>query len=282
MTISQVLQRVLERFKITQPSARHEADILLAFVLNQPGEYLYTHPEHNISHLQIKKFESLLSRRLKGWPIAYLVGRKDFYNLSFIVSPAVLIPRPDSEILIDLVKQNPIAHKRQVLIADIGTGSGNIAITLARGLPAAQIIASDISLGALRIAKLNARRYKLLRRIHFYHGSLLSPMRRRQMDIVVANLPYLTNYQIRHSPTPEIKSEPTQALAGGRRGFEIIHKLLRQITTYRLSPQLIVLEIDPSQTKLLREAVRRNLSEYNATVLPDYGGIKRFGVLTKR
>ena len=278
MTIAQTLQYALKRCRATSQPAQLDAEVLLSFVLGHPIEYLLSHPEQVVSTLHKVRYDRLLKKRALGWPIAYLVGEKEFYKLRFFVSPNVLIPRPETEQLVDYLINYPLSHRARIRIADIGTGSGNLVVTLAQYLKKANFIATDISRATLNIAAKNARLHKVANRIQFRHGSLLSPIRHSRVDIVVANLPYLTKYQIRHSPTPEIRFEPGRALDGGRHGFEKIHAFLRQLSKSKVLAGLIALEIDPAQKKLLFTAVQKLLPSYTITFLSDYSRKIRFAV----
>lgn len=281
MTIAQILKSYRLPTYSSTSAVQNDFDLLLAFSINRPIEFIYTHPDFILSARQIKTFTSLIRRRSKNWPVAYLMRQRVFFKRSFFVSPSVLIPRPATERIIDLIACLSYANKSGVNIADIGTGSGNIVISLACRLKKANFYATDISLAALKVASANAQRYKLARRIHFFRGSLIFPLRHMPIDIIAANLPYLTDKQIRRSPTPEILREPRIALAGGRNGFEIIHKLLTNIAKNGSKPKHVILEIDPKQKKLLKKTASQLLPEFTATFQSDYSGIIRFALLER-
>ncbi|MFA5107022.1 MAG: peptide chain release factor N(5)-glutamine methyltransferase [Patescibacteria group bacterium] len=279
MTIAQSLHHALVRCRASSQSAQLDAEVLLAHVLRRPIEYLLSHPERVVSTPQKARYDRLLKKRALGWPIAYLTGEKEFYRLRFFVSPKVLIPRPETERLIDYVINNPLSLRTGINIVDIGTGSGNLVVTLAQYLKKAKFFATDISSSALRLAAKNARCHGVSGRIRFCLGSLLAPVRQSRVDIVVANLPYLTRDQIRRSPTPEIRFEPKHALDGGKRGFDIIQTFLRQLAERKRQPSLVVLEIDPAQKKPLFSAVHGLLPSDLITFLTDYTGKTRFAVI---
>ncbi len=251
-----------------------ESRDLLAFVLQKSTAYLVAHPETQLSPTQQKTFRALAAKRRRGVPFAYLTGRQGFYGLDFFVSNAVLIPRPETEQLIDWTLAN-IDRKNPTTIVDVGTGSGCIAVTLAKYLPAANIIASDVSDKALTVTKKNARLHKVSNRITFRRGSLLSVLKpSEQPDIVVANLPYLTKPQLKNVP-----HEPKLALHGGTRGLELIEKLIQQLAERGISRA--ILEIDPQQERWLTATAYR-LKNYQYEILKDLSGRARFLTLNQR
>lgn len=244
----------------------------LAYVLKKPTAYLLAHPETQLSPPQQATFRTLAAKRRRGVPFAYLTGQQGFYGLDFAVTKDVLIPRPETEQLVDWV----LAHnnrKAQSTIIDVGTGSGCIAVTLAKYLPAARIIAADVSAAALRVAKKNARAHGVSQRISFRQGSLLTVRKPNEhMDLVVANLPYLTISQLKNLP-----HEPKLALHGGTRGLELIEKLIQQIVE-RGIPRAI-LEIDPAQERWIA-ALDSHLCGYALSFVSDLSHRTRFLTLS--
>lgn len=245
-----------------------EARDLLVHVLRKPLSFLIAHPETTLTPAQVEKFRTLVSKRRRGVPFAYLTGHQGFYGLDFGVTKDVLIPRPETEQLVDWVLAK-VNRQQPVTIADVGTGSGCIAVTLAKYLPNAHIIASDVSAKALLVARGNARAHGVLKRIAFRRGSLLAALRHNeQPDIVVANLPYLTKPQLK-----AVSHEPKLALHGGKQGLELIEKLIQQIAE-RGIPQAI-LEIDPQQEPWL-EAIVAAYSKNTHMYQRDLSGRLRF------
>lgn len=244
---------------------------LLAYVVKKPLAYLIAHPETRLSRAQQKTFRTLAAQRRRGVPFAFLTGHQGFYGLDFFVNINVLIPRPETEQLIDWALSN-VDRKKPTTIADVGTGSGCIAVTLAKYLPTATIIASDVSQNALLVAKKNARMHRVSKRITFRQGSLLSMLKSTEKpDLVVANLPYLTKLQLKNVP-----HEPKLALHGGTRGLELIEKLIQQIIEYGI-PRAI-LEIDPQQERWLT-AIGDSLASYHYEFVLDLAGRTRFFTL---
>jgi release factor glutamine methyltransferase len=250
-----------------------ESRDLLVYVLHKPLSFLIAHPETKLSQVQQQKFRGLVAKRRRDIPFAYLTGHQGFYGLDFAVTKDVLIPRPETERLIDWVLAN-VDRREPTMIADVGTGSGCIAVSLAKYLPNARIIATDVSAKALHVAKKNARVHDVAKRITFRRGSLLTVLQpNEQPDVVVANLPYLTKPQLKNVP-----HEPKLALHGGTRGLELIEKLIAQIVERQI-PKAI-LEIDPAQERWLTSLGDR-MTGYHYEFLADLTGRTRFYVLQK-
>jgi len=217
-----------------------ESELLLRQALSIDRAELYSHPEARLSLEQQQTFNSLLERRLSGEPAAYIRGRREFYGLDFFVDDRVLIPRPESELLVEEALN--LAHEyASPIIADIGTGSGAIAICLALKLPQARIYATDISGEALEVAAINCQRHNVADRITLLEGDLLEPLPQAP-DIVVANLPYVPESQLE-----QLQGEPPLALDGGANGTDVIRRLCQQAKD-RLKPgAYLLLEIGQGQ-----------------------------------
>jgi release factor glutamine methyltransferase len=228
-----------------------DAEALLAFTLGGEREFVLAHPEKKLTSREIARFKNLISRRARREPIAYLTGKKEFYGREVKVNRQVLIPRPETELLVEkaLEKILPVLSDRpkqarfskmprKSLIVDVGTGSGCLAITIAKELEKqnarAPIFATDSSKKALALAKSNAKRQKISKRIKFLQGNLLEPLhfyRSIELEnlIIVANLPYLTIGEWQKAE-PEIKKyEPRNALVGGKDGLKYYRELLKQL-----------------------------------------------------
>jgi len=239
----------LESKNIT--SAILDAEVLLSHILKKSKEFILTYPEKEITQGQLKKFNDLFNRRAKGEQVAYLTGHQEFYGLDFLVNKNVLIPRPETELVIDetrsFIKSQIPATKYQLL--DIGTGSGCIAIALKKYLPKAQITATDISKKALAVAEKNAGFHKT--KIKFIHSDLLNNVPGQKWDIIITNPPYLDK---KEADQKQLAHEPQKALYGGKFGLEIYEKLFQQIKQLKYPPKLILGEIGHAhitQTKKL-------------------------------
>lgn len=244
------LRQSLEPFSET---ASLDAQVLLAHILEKPRAWVLAHPEAVLSSNQVSALDLALERLLNGEPLPYVLGEWEFFGLTFTVSPAVLIPRPETEGLVETALQWMKARPhllssslKNCLIADVGTGSGCIAIALAFHLPNIHILATDISTAALEIACANALRQKVASRIHLLQTDLLSSFPKQPLfHLVCANLPYIPQEVL--PGLPVYRREPALALDGGPHGLKIIERLLIDARP-RLAPGgLLLLEIETSQ-----------------------------------
>lgn len=273
-----------------------EIELLLAHVLNKPKEFLYLEPIHKLSANQFVRLQKLITRRQKGEPIAYILGYKDFLGLKFKVNKPTLIPRPETELLVERIQNRVLSiGVRNVKILDVGTGSGIIAISLAKQLKVLnykyQITATDISKKALVVAKTNAKKHK--EKIKFIQSNLLKNIK-EDFDIIVANLPYLprldsrvkeggwTEWEINtSSATVGLKFEPQNALFTEEKGLKLIRKLLEQIAGKKNKPGLIYLEFDPRQKQELQKLIKKTLPEFKYKFYKDYSKFWRFVEIIK-
>ncbi len=233
-------------------SARLDAEILLAHVLGVERTWLVAHGDEELESEQAKAFELLVKRRLAREPVAYLVGHKEFYGRDFIVTPDVLIPRPETEDLVDLTLESLHALQKNgvsLRIIDVGTGSGCVGITLKLEQPELSVTLSDISPAALDIARQNAEKHNA--KVEFVHSDLLSsyakiqnPKSKIYFDLITANLPYV-DYAWQRSP--ETDHEPALALFAAHGGLELINKLIEQSTKVLTPNGYLLLEADPEQ-----------------------------------
>lgn len=227
---------------IKQP--RLETEILLARVLKKDRVYLYAHYDAPVNQNERDQFREWIKRRIQGEPVAYITGFKEFMSLELRVNPAVLIPRPDTEILVEEVIN--LAKFLPAKICDVGTGSGAIAVSLAYYLTNVQVFASDISFEALEIARENARLHKV--EIQFSQGDLLEPVKAAApFDIIVANLPYISESEYRSLDPGIINYEPTAALLASGDGLDIYRRLLPQAEALLNPGGYLVWEIGSSQ-----------------------------------
>lgn len=209
-------------------SPRVDAEVLLGFVLGCDRLALYREPRREVAAGEAARFEELVARRAAGEPVAYLTGEKEFMGLGFAVTPAVLIPRPETELLVETA----VTLLRGVaapVVADVGTGSGAVAVSLAVLLPAARVFAVDISTAALTVARENACRHRVADRVVFCAGDLLEPFAGNEsfFDLIVANLPYVPSEEVAKLPRP-VRREPVLALDGGADGLALYRRLVSQ------------------------------------------------------
>lgn len=248
-----------------------DTELLLGFVLKKKKEWILVNPEFNVHKNAEKRFFRLIVKRIKNYPIAYILGYKYFYGLKFKVNKHVLIPRPETETLIDeIIKLKP----EKITILDVGTGSGCIAISLGTKLQNVNIIASDISQKALRIAKKNAR-LNNTKNIQFIKSDLLTGIENKDVDIIVANLPYVKKDYKNES----IKYEPRSALYSSKDGLSHYKKLLYQIKELKFSPKYIFLEIDPDQVEILTNFTKQIFSKPIIEIKKDLNGFDRIFII---
>jgi release factor glutamine methyltransferase len=205
--------------------ARVDAELLLARALGRPRAWLYAWPEYEPDASQRETFERLTSERERGEPIAYLIGHREFFSLDFEVTPAVLIPRPETELLVELALQR-IPPDREIRIADLGTGSGAIALALARERPRARVIATDASAAALEVARRNAARLGVAN-VTFAQGDWYAALAGASFDLIVSNPPYIASGDA-HLDVGDVRREPRAALVSGSDGLDAIRRIVAE------------------------------------------------------
>ncbi len=282
MTLAQALQQSAHIFSINGIEASHiEARILLGHIAKLSPAQIYANPKQALSPEQERDLQLLIERRLRREPSAYIVSRKEFYGIDFYVDSRVLIPRPETEILIDaaleFAKDNStwlLSQRGAILIADVGTGCGAIAISLALNLPQSRVYATDISSSAIQVAKLNCEYHKVTEQITLFQGNLLEPVPQR-VDIIIANLPYIKSSELPRL-SPEIAGyEPRVALDGGRSGLDLIRQLVEQAGE-KINPKgCLLLEIGQKQEKEVVPVIYRYFKKVEYELIPDLNGIKR-------
>ena len=289
MTIRQALNsatRILKR-KSTSPSL--DAEVLLAYVLKKPKTDIFVRMDNFVYKRDRQKFLALIKKRSQGWPVAYLTHEKEFFGLKFYVDKNVLIPRPETEGLVDLVLEKLKIVNYKLKILDIGTGSGCIIVSLAKSLRNAELVsasqprdpeinsgfryfASDISSAALKIARKNARRHKV--KVNFKKSNLLSAWKNQRFDVIVANLPYLAK-----ETDPSTKFEPKKALIAKNHGLGLIAKLLQQISTLSAPPSALFLEIGHDQGAKIKKLAAKWLPSFDTKIFRDMSGKNRYAIL---
>lgn len=299
-SIQQALLDANKALKRRSASPILDSEVLLSFVLNKSKEYLLAHPEKQLPAAQEKKFRQMVIRRSHGEPIAYLTGHKEFYGLDFLVNKSVLIPRPETELLVEetikRIRNQELGIRERATLIDVGTGSGCIPIAIAKNTPDKnlKIMAIDISPAALRVARQNAKKNHV--KIKFYRGNLLSPIIHNSSFlipnssyIITANLPYLTKKQMAE---PSIKHEPRAALYGGQDGLEYYENLLNQISQFGAQvfecssaclparQVQVILEIDPSQTSKIKKLIKKYLPLRQIEIKKDLAGLDRLAIIT--
>ena len=230
------------------PDARLEAEVMIMNVMRVPRHRIYAYQEEEVPEEAQKVLQELVERRLKREPLAYIMGHKEFYGVDLLVRPGVLIPRPETEGLVEQTLFAAMMHMEEegsFVIAEPGTGCGAISVSLAIHLPAARIVATDLYETPLRVAEVNVQRHNVADRVTLLQGDLLEPVS-DQVDLIVANLPYIPTETI-ETLQPEIQWEPREALDGGSDGLDLIKRLLQQAQAKLKPGGAILLEVDPQQ-----------------------------------
>src|SRR5262245_9993916 len=254
---------------------RLDAEVLLAHAVGCKRIDLYGMRFADVATPEARqKYRELIGKRLEGCPVAYLVGKKEFFGLEFNVSPAVLIPRPDSEhvVLETVALAKALAAPR---IVDIGSGSGNLAVALAKQLPAAQVTTIDKSAAALAIAQQNAAKHGVAQRIRFLEGDLFTPLAANEFDFVVSNPPYIPAKDIAQLPIGVKVYEPHLALDGGPDGFAVFDRLIDAARARLVPGGWLIVEIGAPQEEHARQRLAA-LAEYElAPTVRDFSGHPR-------
>jgi len=279
MTIEQALSGSAKKLQQKNiPSARLDAEVILAHFLKKPREYLLAHSEKTLKAIEHKKYSMLIARRAKYEPVAYLTGNKEFYGLAIKVNNRVLIPRPETELLVDEIIALALSKSPKMTILDIGTGSGCIALSLAKNLPQARIWALDASADALNLAKNNAKALRL--KISFIKSDLLENVKSALIKdaILAVNLPYLDKREIKNFP-PEIKQglkfEPQEALYALKRGTALYEKLFKQINASKSKPSILIAEIGSHNWRDFLRLAKKYFPASKITIKKDLAGRPR-------
>ena len=263
------LEAARARLAATSKNPRRDAGLLLAHVLGCDQTALLTHPERLLSAAEWQQFDRLVERRLASEPMQYLTGEQEFFGLSFEVSPAVLIPRPETEHLVEAVLDR-FGREEEVRIVDVGTGSGAIAVSLAHAMPRSQVTAVDLFPSALDVARRNAERHGVIDRLILLPSDLLAEVDGTDFDAVVANPPYIAEGEVLE---PQVaKYEPHSALYAGPTGLEVYERLIPQAARVVKPGGWLMLEIGYGQSSALRNLMH---GWSGVTLVNDLQGIPR-------
>jgi release factor glutamine methyltransferase len=277
-TISQALTQARHQLQTSSPSPASDASILLCHVLDCSSSHLIAWPDKQLSDDQSQRYNALIEERRKGKPVAYITGEKEFWSLLLKVTPAVLIPRPETEILVEFaleaLKDNPKAE-----IADLGTGSGAIACALASEQPGWHITATDTSAEALAIARQNAETHQL-HNIDFVQGHWFEALQREDYDMVISNPPYVAA-EDPHLGQGDVRFEPDDALSAGIQGMDDIEVIAREAADHLVAGGWLAVEHGYDQQQLVHDCFARN-GFVDITQQADLSGTPRITAARKR
>jgi release factor glutamine methyltransferase len=264
------------------PTSRLDAEVLLAWVCGVERAQLYARLREPVAATAAATFATLLARRTRREPLQYIVGHQEFWSLDFLVTRDVLIPRPETELLVEttlraLRRRGGAGHR--VSLCDVGTGSGCVAVALARELPHASVWALDVSHAALRVAASNARRHGVAGRVRLLTSDLFAAVPLQQFDAIIANPPYVAFSELVAAP-PELRWEPRTALDGGPAGLAVIERLVHDARTRARDAAPLVMEIGAGQADAVT-ALAQAAGWAKVSVLPDYAGLPRVAVLER-
>jgi release factor glutamine methyltransferase len=273
--LGDALTSAIQRLTSAQvPSPRMNAELLLMFTLGRDRAFLYGHPEHELTNEEQARYDDALAQRARGIPAQYITEHQEFWGMDFIVSPAVLIPRPETEHVVEMVLTcvGRAPSPASLRIADVGTGSGCIALALAKELPHAEIHAPDLSAAALEIARANAARLQLESRVRFYEADLLAGIEMNSFDFVVSNPPYVGESEEDTVQLEVRKFEPRGAVFAGPTGLEIIERLIGEAREVLKPGGWLVMEISGTIALRVRELL---VAWKNVQIAKDLQGIER-------
>lgn len=282
----------IQELKTISTISIKETNILVSFVLHKDAIFILAHPEFKINKRQGEKIADLIERRSAGEPMAYLLGYQEFYGLKFYTTNSTLIPRPETELIVEEALQTARHTQQEGLlqIIDVGTGSGCIAISLAHELrkkleiTEQKIIAIDIEAKAIKLARKNAQLNKVKEFLDFKIGNLLEPVLRDSQYtlhatryLICANLPYLTPDQVKHSPT--IQHEPKSALISGHDGLEHYRELFKQVKKLKAESITLLCEIDETQKPSMTALIKKELPQGQFDIKNDLSGYPRLAII---
>ena len=272
MRVRESWLRATERMAEDVADPELEAEVLLRHAAGMDRAGFFAGLDEQLPPALSTKVSRYVRRRIAGEPLAYLVGHREFYGLELFVNSTVLVPRQETELLVDKVLENAGAN-RDLLIADVGTGSGAIAVALACNLPDATVYVTDTSHEALRVADINRRRHGVAARVHLRRGDLLGPVE-APVDVIVSNPPYLRTDELDALPA-DVRREPVNALDGGPDGLDTIRRLVREAPSHLRAGGRMLVEIAPEQLGPVVHLSREVFSNTGVSFARDLIGLPR-------
>lgn len=269
VSIEKALSDATQQLRDVSDAARLEAELLLARAIDMPRSYLFAHPEDTLDDGALQRLESTLTRRLGGEPMAYITGTREFWSMELIVSPATLVPRPETELVVDIALRE-VPRKAEWQILDLGTGSGAIALALARERQLCHVTAVDVSADALSVARQNANELSIAN-VEFLEGNWTEPVAGQTFNIIASNPPYVA---CGDTALDSLRAEPATALTSGADGLDAIRILARDCPPIIADGGVLVLEHGADQ----KDVVAELFSSYgwqNIQCYDDYSGLPR-------
>jgi release factor glutamine methyltransferase len=280
MTIKELLRATkLELKKVPIDDPDSSAEFLLRHVLDLSRAELYANLERTLKTEEVEEYKKLIERRKKHEPVWQIIGKAEFCGLDFDISSDVLIPRPETEFLVERVLDDNKDERGGIKVLDVGTGAGPIIVSLAKNLNLGSFYASDVSEEALRIAKKNANKNGVEKIIQFKAGSLLYPWKGEKFDIITANLPYIPHEDLPGLTVEIHHYEPRIALDGGDGGLVLYKEFLKEISNHLYPKARVYCEIGKNQGKLFTKIVQEYLPNTNCIILPDLAGFDRIAII---
>lgn len=269
LRIDTALARATDALGKASESPRLDAELLLARALDVSRSFLVAHADEEFDSAAGERFQSAVDQRADGMPLAYITGEKEFWSMTLVVTPATLVPRPDTEILVDHALRQ-IPRKSTLHILDLGTGSGAVALAIARERPLCEVVATDMSEEALAVARENARRQKVPN-IEFIRGNWLEPVKARCFDVIVSNPPYVADDDPHFD---DLRFEPRLALAAGREGLDAIRIIATEAVNVLNSSGIILIEHGESQQDAIADILASN-GWHDIDCVRDLAGLPR-------
>lgn len=271
-----VLEDLRKRLSPLSETPYLDAQVLLSEIINRPRSWILAHPEYELTKDENDSLQHALARLKEGQPLPYVLGKQEFYRLTFTITPDVLIPRPETELLVDYALRWLENHPSRRLCADIGTGAGCIGISIAHAITDVQMIANDLSYPALQLAQKNAHQHAVQRRMALFQGDLLQALG-VSFDLIAANLPYIPRDRL---PSLAVYGrEPSLALDGGARGLRIISRLLATAPHHLAKGGLMLCEIDETHGDQARILANKNFPQADIKVEKDLSGLDRLLII---
>lgn len=278
ITIYRVLKEAEERLRDRVSTPLLDAQVILCNVLDVNRLYLIVNKDRVLTKEEAEEYNKLIGKRFDGVPVQYIVRNQEFMGLSFYVEEGVLIPRPDTEILVEKILEN-IDEANNYNIVDIGTGSGAITVSLAKFIERANVFSVDISKKALEIARKNAEANGVISKINFLNGSLFSPLDdlgiKGEIDILVSNPPYIPSKEIEGLQVEVSRYEPRIALDGGEDGLDFYRKIIDEAPRYLRRSGLIALEVGHNQARIIAGLMEEKDRYVDIQITKDLAGIER-------